>query len=644
MSNLLKGFNSRLLRPVILSVLLISVVQVATTLWVSHRAVTMLVEEVEQTLDQGGDELAARLDSSGEGIKLTMDALSKNAGEALGEALTVQLAQEQNTVSKELTASTHQSAHAMADLMALVSPNAIWDKNSPELTRLVRDLQRNPQVIFAAYLDAEGQPLTRYLDRSNDKVKALLAAGKGARSLDKLLDAAKRDSELYLIETDINPKGAVIGRFVMATSDKQSQDAAAALERRFNALARSSREQVQSTISTEALMAQQSLQQSLREAAELNRSIGGATKTVIDSASAELKQSIGMVLIALGVLLVIALILIMGARITSKIATLTLSLNDLAKGEGDLTQRIPISSRDEIGDMAGAVNLFVEKTQHLVSQANNAADETGLHIDAMHTVTDQANQAVDRQHQQLGQVASAMSEMVSTVQQVAERIQENLNNVDSIRQASSEASQISARVRADIEALVAQVRKASTVVNGVAHQSQQIEVVLDVIKSIAEQTNLLALNAAIEAARAGESGRGFAVVADEVRALAGKTQQSTEDIQKRIDSLQHEVNDAVNVIEGVCGYAESSIKDIGRSDEQMQNVSGSVDSLYDLTNDIAAMAEQQSQVSADINGSIEQISREAEVAAGSMQQNAQASDALGALAKSLKAILGQFKV
>ena len=134
------------------------------------------------------------------------------------------------------------------------------------------------------------------------------------------------------------------------------------------------------------------------------------------------------------------------------------------------------------------------------------------------------------------------------------------------------------------------------------------------------------------------------MVADEVRALAGKTQQSTEDIQKRIDSLQHEVNDAVNVIEGVCGYAESSIKDIGRSDEQMQNVSGSVDSLYDLTNDIAAMAEQQSQVSADINGSIEQISREAEVAAGSMQQNAQASDALGALAKSLKAILGQFKV
>ena len=116
-----------------------------------------------------------------------------------------------------------------------------------------------------------------------------------------------------------------------------------------------------------------------------------------------------------------------------------------------------------------------------------AADETSLHIGAMHSVTDQANQSVDRQHQQLGQVASAMGGMVSSVQQVAKRIQENLSNVDRIRQASGDACQISASVRSDIEPLVAQVRKASEVVNGVAHQSQQIEVVLEVIKSIAEQ-------------------------------------------------------------------------------------------------------------------------------------------------------------
>ncbi|MEH6471660.1 MAG: methyl-accepting chemotaxis protein [Halopseudomonas sp.] len=644
MKNPLNGFGSRLLRPVIISVLVISIVQVVITLWVSQNSVTTLVEQVVQTLNQGGNELAARLDKSGEGVKLTMEQLSENVAKSLGDTLTQQLSQEQQQVSQELIKSTHQSAHAMAELMALVAPNAIWDRDGPELTRLVRDLQRNPQVIFAAYLDADGKPLTRYLDRGSDKVKALLASGQGRRSLDKVMDAAKADTTIYLIETDINPKGAVIGRFVMATSEQQAQDAAAALDQRFEKLIQTSLNQVQSTIASEAQQAQQTLQQSLQQAAELNRSTGESTKAVVDSASGALMRSIALVLVALGVLLVLALAVIMAIRITSKINTLTLALNDLAEGEGDLTQRIAIDSHDEIADMATAVNLFVEKTQRLVSQANSAADETGMHIEAMHSVTDQANQAVDRQHQQLNQVSSAMSEMVASVQQVAERIQENLANVDSIRQASGEASQISASVRSGIETLVEQVGRASEVVNDVAGQSQQIEVVLDVIKSIAEQTNLLALNAAIEAARAGESGRGFAVVADEVRALAGKTQQSTEDIQQRIDGLQREVKEAVNVIQGVCGYAESSIEEIGRSDERMQSVSGSVGRLYDLTNDIAAMAEQQSQVSADVNGSIEQISQEAELAAGSMQQNAQASNALGALAQSLKGILGQFKV
>ncbi len=644
MNSIFKGFNSRLLRPVILSAIVISLVQVVTTLWISQGSVTSLVEEVVDTLDRGGDELATRLEHSGAGVQQTMQQLASNVGDSLDQTLTQQLSQEQQQVNQQMVESIHQSAHAMAELMALVSPDAIWDSNGPELTRLVRDLQRNPQVIFAAYLDAEGKPLTRYLDRSNAKVKELLASGQGRRSLDKALDAARKDSEVYLIETDINPKGSVIGRFVMATSEKQVQEAAAALDQRFSTLIQSSKQQVQHAIISEAQRAQQSLQQSLEQAAELNRSTGESTKAVIESASITLNRNIMLVLVTLGIVLVVALVLIMAIRIVSKIGTLTLALDDLAQGDGDLTHRIEIDSRDEIAEMAAMVNLFVEKTQRLVSQANMAADETGQHIDAMHSVSDQANQAVERQHQQLNQVSHAMGEMVSSVHQVAERIQQNLANVDEIRYASGEASQISTRVRADIEALVTQVRAAADVVNGVAGQSQQIEVVLVVIKSIAEQTNLLALNAAIEAARAGESGRGFAVVADEVRALAGKTQHSTEEIQQRIDGLQHEVGQAVSVIEGVCGYAESSIEAIGRSDERMQSVSGSVNSLYDLTNDIAAMAEQQSQVSSDISTSVGQISSDAELAAQSMQQNAQASDALAALAQSLKTTLGQFKV
>ena len=644
MNNLLGGFSSRLLLPVLISVALISAVQVGTTLWVSQSSVSVLVDEVVSTLDQGEQGLSDRLAESGQGVQQTMAQLADNVGAALGQSLTEQLSQEQQRVSQELVNSSHQSAHATAELMALVSPEAIWDADTPTLTRLIRDLHRNPVVVFAAYKNREGKPLTRYLDRGNDKVKTLLATGQGRRSLDKVIDAAKKDPELYLIEQEINPKGEVLGHFVMAISDKQAIDAAAALEQRFAQLINTSKQQSQQTILSEAQGAQQSLQASLQQAEQLNRQTGEQTKAAIDQAASQLKRDITLVLITLGVLLVLALSLILSARVVSKIATLTSALNDLAEGEGDLTQRIDSRSKDEIGDMAREVNRFIEKTQQLVSQANLAADETGLHIEQMHGVTDQANQAVDRQHQQLGQVSHAMGEMVSTVQQVAERIQQNLANVDAIREASGDAGKISASVRSDIQTLVEQVRKASEVVNGVAGQSQQIEVVLDVIKSIAEQTNLLALNAAIEAARAGESGRGFAVVADEVRALAGKTQQSTEDIQQQIDELQAEVKGAVDVIEQVCGFAETSIEGIGRADEQMQHVSSSVGSLYDLTNDIAAMAEEQAQVSASVNESIEQISQEAQLSADLMHQNSDASNALASLSRSLKSTLAQFKV
>ena len=294
--------------------------------------------------------------------------------------------------------------------------------------------------------------------------------------------------------------------------------------------------------------------------------------------------------------------------------------------------------------MAAAINQFISKTHGIVRQANTAVDDTGAHIQDMNQASEQTQSAVERQHQQVGQVSSAMSEMVDSIQQVAERIQENLANVDQIRQASNEASSISTSVKGSIETLAEEVRQATDVVSGVASYSEQIEKVLDIIKGIAEQTNLLALNAAIEAARAGESGRGFAVVADEVRALASKTQLSTEDIQRQIDELQNQAREAVTVIKNASGHAETGIEGIARSDKNLQSVTASVGRLFDFTNDIAAMAEQQSQVSNGVNKSIEHISQDAELASHSVQESAQASRALAATAESLKSTLAQFKI
>ncbi len=644
MSSFLKRFNSRLLRPVLIAVLVIVAVQVVTALQVTRSSVGVLVERVVSTLEQGGRELADGLDSSGGQVSGTIDRLSREAEAALTTTLQKQLSAEQQNVSQLLVSSVHQSAHAMADMMALASPEAIWDGDTPALTRLVRDLHRNSQVVFAAYFDVDGKPLTRYLNRADEKVKTLIKAGTGKGSLAKVRDAAGRDSEVYVYETDINPKGAVIGRFILGVSNKDALEASAALDQRFTRLIGAAGSEVQLAISHEADQARSVLRQSLVDTAELNRRIEQKSRDAIEDASSELLTSLTVALVVLGILLVLLLVILTAARILSKLVELTSELQDLAAGEGDLTRQIDIRSRDEIGDMAMAINRFISKTRDIVRQANRAADETSEHIGSMADATEEAQAAVRRQHQQTDQVSAAMNEMVGSVHQVAERIQQALSSVDQIRQASGDASDISSEVRQSIESLVAEVRRASEVVNHVASHSEQIEMVLDVIKGIAEQTNLLALNAAIEAARAGESGRGFAVVADEVRALASKTQLSTEDIQRQIDELQQQARGAVAVIQSASGHAETGIEAILRSDEQMQSVTLSVGRLYDFTNDIAAMAEQQSQVSSDVNSSVEQISRDAELTAQSVNRNSETSQALGGTAESLKTTLAQFRV
>ncbi len=636
--------SSRLLRPILIAVVAIILVQVFTLLVVTRGSVANLVEQVVATLEQGGTQMSARLDQAEQETGAAIRRLSSGSEQALTRTLQQQLAEEKQQVEALLINSVHSTADSLGQLMALAAPNAIWDGDSPTLTRLIRDLQRNEQVVFARYYDAAGNPLTRYLDKRKAKVQELIKHGNGKGAMEKLLDAAARDPEIYLVDIEINPRGAVIGRFVMGMSNQSALQAARELDLRFQALVSDSRAQVSQVINDEASQAQSQLQQAIAEAANLNRAVGVQTRQAIERSSDTLVTDLTLLSVILGVVMLLLLLVLMTLRITSKLVALTASLKALAAGEGDLTQRIAIHSRDEIGDMAAGINSFIGKTQNLVQQANQAAADTAHQIGRIHQVSAQASHAVERQNGEVGQVSQAMEEMAATIQQVAERIQFNLENVDLIRQAGHEAGAISAAVREDIARLAREVSGAAAVVDNVAIQSEQITRILDVIKDIAEQTNLLALNAAIEAARAGESGRGFAVVADEVRELASKTRRSTEDIQRQIDELQSGVKGVVQVISNASCNAEASIAAISGSDEKIQGMSGAVQNLYDLTNEIAAMAEQQSQVSGDINRTIERINAEAGVTAQSVQQNAQSAQALEGLAQSLKTTLAQFKV
>ena len=213
----------------------------------------------------------------------------------------------------------------------------------------------------------------------------------------------------------------------------------------------------------------------------------------------------------------------------------------------------------------------------------------------------------------------------------------------SIRKAAVDNEAISEQVGRTIEALGSGVQTSASVIEELADQSEQIEVVLTVIRGIAEQTNLLALNAAIEAARAGESGRGFAVVAEEVRALASKTQQSTGDIQAHIESLQRGARDAVSAINTVGKQAESGLASLGSSRDLQRALQIAVEQVHQVVRETTKGAEQQASAATAVRQRVEVILTEAERSADAVTATAASGKELGVLAQRLEASLGQFR-
>ena len=571
--------TSRLLLPILATILAVIIAQVAISLWVTQRSVDTLVHQVLTSLSGANEQTVNSLDASQQKITAAVGRLSEEATQSLSQTLSQQLKTEKSNVEGLLMGAVQDTAKSMAELMALAAPNAIWDNDSPTLTRLVMDLHRNEQVLFARYYGKDGNPLTRFLDKRIEKVNELAKKGEGDRTFERVLDAARKDPSVYLVEVDINPRGAVIGRFVLAMTNQKALDASAELDNRFTALVSESKDIVKESIVSESQATKDAVAEAIAASHAIALETSDALQADIDQSADQLLDNLSLVLIVLGVLIIILLISVFSIRVINKINILTDSLKELSEGEGDLTQRITVSSRDEIGAMAEAINLFISKTQDLVSRANDAADDVVKHLAELDSVAGKVAGVADSQEEKVSQVASSMKDMVHTIHEVSERIQDNLRNVDDIRSASMDAGRSSEQVRQAISDMVSDVQNATSTVGSVSDLSKQIESVLDIIRAIAEQTNLLALNASIEAARAGDAGRGFAVVADEVRSLASKTQQSTVDIQKQISALQNAVKQVVSSISQASGRAEQGIECINESDEQIQQMSNSVQNL-----------------------------------------------------------------
>ncbi|MGF6458179.1 methyl-accepting chemotaxis protein [Pseudomonas frederiksbergensis] len=311
---------------------------------------------------------------------------------------------------------------------------------------------------------------------------------------------------------------------------------------------------------------------------------------------------------------------------------------------GDLSATIEVTRRDEIGQLMQAMQQMGAGLSSIVSGLQAGIEQLASSAQSLSAVTEQTNLEVSSQKEETEQVATAMNQMTATVHDVARNAEEAAQAAQTADGKVESGQQVVRQSMARIEQLADSATSASSSIESLSAEIQNIGTVLSVIKSVAEQTNLLALNAAIEAARAGEQGRGFAVVADEVRALAKRTQQSTEEIERLVSALRSAAQSSVQQIQSSGELVKLAVSDALQTESALGSIAAAVSLIQQMNQQIAAAAEEQSSVAEEINRSVTSIRASADQSSLAMQGNAASSIELAQLGVELKGMVGHFRL
>ncbi|WP_404942773.1 methyl-accepting chemotaxis protein [Pseudomonas protegens] len=287
--------------------------------------------------------------------------------------------------------------------------------------------------------------------------------------------------------------------------------------------------------------------------------------------------------------------------------------------------------------MQASLRRTIEQIAGSATQLASASEE-------LSAVTEEASRGVQQQNTEIEQAATAVNEMTAAVEEVARNAVSTSEASQQSTQAAREGRDRVVQTVEAIQTMAHDVQNTSVMIEGLATQGRDIGKVLDVIRAIAEQTNLLALNAAIEAARAGEAGRGFAVVADEVRALAHRTAQSTQEIEKMVAGIQNGTGEAVESMQQSNQRTQSTLELARAAGVSLEQIAESINQINERNLVIASASEEQAQVSREVDRNLVNIRDLATQSAAGANQTSAASHELSRLAVDLNAMVARFVV